>query len=125
MAGISLGNGWHDQLCNFRAAFPGATKPAPIQDFAFDESPFGGRGMAGNSGDWGLNAPGDKYRGLRPVRGGAWVHVPSMCRTHRRSGQGYRTPFMAAGIRLLGIVRTGEAYLKGSDTAAASRKPVP
>jgi serine/threonine-protein kinase len=55
----------------------------PVGEFAVDESPYGVRDMAGNVMEWCHDSIGR----LRVVRGGAWKHDESFCRSAHRRGQ--------------------------------------
>ncbi|WP_438029179.1 protein kinase domain-containing protein [Sorangium sp. So ce233] len=97
---------------------PGHAKPAPVDDYPTDESPYGARGLAGNVRDWcaELWTPGGptieegavrvvqapaEDPGLRSIRGGAWSSAPpAMCRAAGRFAASPDERFSAVGLRL-------------------------
>ncbi|AUX41614.1 protein kinase [Sorangium cellulosum] len=97
---------------------PGHARPAPVDDYPTDESPYGVRGLAGNVRDWCaelwtpegpaieegavrvVQAPAADP-GLRSIRGGAWSSAPpAMCRAAGRFAASPDERFSAVGLRL-------------------------
>ena len=94
---------WGEHLdpsfANMRFTRPDRPLLAAVTDFPDDVSPYGVRGMAGNTADWtatpflaagpSLDAAGRPYAppsqaGHRTCKGGAWSHVDRDCRTDAR-----------------------------------------
>jgi serine/threonine protein kinase/formylglycine-generating enzyme required for sulfatase activity len=91
---------------------------APVEAWPDDVSPYGVRGMAGNTRDWCLNAweidgpalaegrlldvgPGPvAVDDFRSVRGGAWMSRVSYCRSAGRFGNRPAERFISIGLRL-------------------------
>lgn len=78
-------------------------RPAPVDSYPADESPYGVRGMAGNIRDWCIPDTVDDADDIDddpvPARGGCWFSTPEMCRlasrdfspaTARSAGTGFR-----------------------------------
>ncbi|WP_437666320.1 SUMF1/EgtB/PvdO family nonheme iron enzyme [Sorangium sp. So ce1182] len=106
---------------------PGHARPAPVDDYPTDESPYGARGLAGNVRDWCAElwtpegptiengaahvsqAPAGDL-GLRSIRGGAWSSAPpAMCRAAGRFAASPDERFSAVGLRLARpVARIGE-----------------
>jgi serine/threonine protein kinase/formylglycine-generating enzyme required for sulfatase activity len=59
-----------------------------IGEFPLDESPYGVRGLGGNSRDWCFNEAGERYRQWRWrwLKGGSWAVTPANARTACRYG---------------------------------------
>jgi serine/threonine protein kinase/formylglycine-generating enzyme required for sulfatase activity len=60
-------------FCNKSNSHEEGIRPCPVDSFPTDESPYGVRGMAGNSRDRCLGEPGPGYAGWRTCRGGHWT----------------------------------------------------
>ncbi|MDQ7778240.1 MAG: bifunctional serine/threonine-protein kinase/formylglycine-generating enzyme family protein [Planctomycetota bacterium] len=72
------------RFCNIVGSFKESTHPARIGVFPLDESPYGVKGVGGNSRDWCWNDPGEKYRAVRCLRGGAWSKSWDFSRAAKR-----------------------------------------
>jgi formylglycine-generating enzyme required for sulfatase activity len=59
-------------FCNMSYSHEDGMRPEPIDSFPLDESPYGARGLAGNSRDLCLNDAGPGQPGWRLCRGGFW-----------------------------------------------------
>jgi serine/threonine-protein kinase len=79
-----FGNHCDPSFCNLTNSFENGARLAGIEAIPSDESPYGARGMAGNSRDWCLNDPGERYREWRVLRGGAWHFTESDARCGMR-----------------------------------------
>ena len=100
------GDNFDPSWCCSRESHPGRAQPVPVNDFPIDESPYGVRGMAGNTRDWcgDVYSPrGPRLEGDRIVppalparvdlhsghtgttRGGAWWYSPREARLTYRS----------------------------------------
>ena len=96
--------------CNLSETHADGLRPVSIEAFPSDESPYGIRGMAGNSRDWCLNDPGGRrYRDWRVARGGMWNATGSAASPLRRFGfvPDYLEP--GQGFRLAAVVRLAPA----------------
>jgi serine/threonine-protein kinase len=93
------GNRFDAALCKTRESRPGPPGPEPAGAFAFDESPYGVRDLAGCIAEW---VVAEAQEGeLRPVsKGGAWCDWPADC--HAASRRVYRPEERSArvGFRL-------------------------
>ena len=88
--------------CCLRDSRPTKSLPAKVTDFPIDESPYGVRGLAGNTTDWTRNClvedalleerrvivpdPRPTNRDARVVRGGRWSGVVGSARLFNRNG---------------------------------------
>jgi len=100
------GDRYDPSWCCNRESHPGRPQPVPVDTFPVDESPYGVRGVAGNTRDWCgdlYNPRGPRLDGLRVVppalpsraelssghtgitRGGAWWYSPREARVTHRS----------------------------------------
>jgi serine/threonine protein kinase len=99
-------------FCNTSKSDEAGLRPMRVDSFPVDESPYGVRGMAGNSRCVSITDPGEEYPGWRMVRGGLWTHA----NIHVRSS--FRTATMVSGVacntggRLSWIPRCGTAVEK-------------
>ncbi|KAF0246229.1 MAG: hypothetical protein FD180_860 [Planctomycetota bacterium] len=94
-----FGKHFDEDWCNARRARLGAARPSTVQEFPHDESPYGVRGLAGNSRDHCLNEiPG--FSGWRLGRGGIWTGTGFNARATRRSANPSRTVINSCGFRL-------------------------
>ncbi len=98
-----------------RDAFADRPMPVPIDQFPIDESPYGVRGVCGNTRDWLLDAepfiheqravvPTDVDRaslGLRRRRGGAWLSRAGTARLAKRDLLDPRDRNFAHGFRVV------------------------
>ena len=85
-------------FCLMLKSHPDRALPGRVTDYPFDESPYGVRGLAGNTRDW----CSDAHQGGRVVaRGGCWNGHALFSRAAQRSGAdpGIRLPNI--GIRLI------------------------
>jgi hypothetical protein len=73
-------------FCNSAQSHEEGMRPCPVDTFPYDESPFGVRGLGGNSQDKCLNDPGGQYAGWRIFRGGYWSEGGLSIRASDRSG---------------------------------------
>ncbi len=99
------GRDWDDRWANGNKSKPGDPSPVPISAFPDDESPYGVRGLGGNSRDTCLNDPGPEHPGWRLFRGGAWSDMGIVCRAVHRSGHSTQGVYYYGGIRLSCVVR--------------------
>jgi serine/threonine-protein kinase len=81
------GNHLDPTFCNSGQSHDDGPRPCPVESFPIDESPFGVRGLAGNSRDVCLNDPGAQNIGWRIFRGAYW----------RVTGFGLRSAVRTAG----------------------------
>jgi len=89
-----------DRWCNNQRSHPGGSRPVPVHEFAGDESPYGVRGLAGNSAAACLNSPGAEYSGWRLFRGGNWSNTGIYSRATHRTGNSTRDVFRNCGGRV-------------------------
>jgi serine/threonine-protein kinase len=75
-------------------------RPVVVDAFAADESPYGVRGMAGNSYDPCLNDVGPAYPTWRYFRGGAWGNAGIPLRAANTHGIDATTVYYYFGVRL-------------------------
>ncbi|MBI3098802.1 MAG: SUMF1/EgtB/PvdO family nonheme iron enzyme [Planctomycetes bacterium] len=66
--------------CNASRSLGEREQPVPVHAFPHDESPYGVRGLVGNSRDLCMNVPGPERAGWRVARGGAWTDNTTTCR---------------------------------------------
>jgi serine/threonine-protein kinase len=90
---------------NNNHSFPEGPRPCPVQDFPHDESPYGVRGLSGNSHDFALNDPGADMAAWRVHRGGYYTHSGDNSRATARTGFAPRMPAPVNGIRPACLVR--------------------
>jgi len=91
------GNEFEDVYQNSIRSFESGNRPAGVDSFPVDESPYGVRGAGGNATDWCLNALDD---GRRLLRGGSWLtYGLSLRLTARMAGASTRIGH-ANGFRL-------------------------
>jgi serine/threonine-protein kinase len=103
---------------NVAGSAPGAPRSAPVGAHPLDESPYGVRGLAGNTRDWCVDAwtpAGPPIEGgvlcvrppaladpaLRSVRGGAWTWPVSLCRAAARLAARPGEHGASLGLRLV------------------------
>ena len=67
-------------------SFEKTLKPAPVDEFPFDESPFGVRGLAGNARDICLRDDAASTETFELLRGGGWYDGEDWCRSTSRGG---------------------------------------
>ncbi len=90
---------------NANRSHPGGARPARVGEFPLDESPYGVRGLGGNSRDECLNDPGAEYPGWRLARGGNWTDTGPRCRATTRAGHSSRNVAEWIGFRPACLVR--------------------
>jgi formylglycine-generating enzyme required for sulfatase activity len=66
------GNEFDPTFCNSNQTHEDGTRPCPVDSFPLDESPYGVRGLGGNSRDVCLNGPGEQFPAWCVSRGGDW-----------------------------------------------------
>ena len=95
------GDGFDATLCHMHDSRPGRPQPRPVQAHPTDVSVYGVRAMAGTSREWCADPEfhGDPLR--RPVRGGSWYSVASVCRCANRFGNEPRVVYTTHGFRLV------------------------
>ncbi|MHC4777705.1 MAG: SUMF1/EgtB/PvdO family nonheme iron enzyme, partial [Planctomycetota bacterium] len=67
------GNEEEPTYFNNMHTFPDGMRPSSILEFPVDESPYGVRGLGGNSRDFCLDTPGREHAHVRLARGGHWA----------------------------------------------------
>jgi serine/threonine-protein kinase len=94
------GDGFDATLCRMHDSRPGRPQPERVDAYPTDVSAYGVRAMAGSSREWCADPEfhGDPLR--RPVRGGSWYSVPSVCRCANRFGNEPRVVYTTHGFRL-------------------------
>ncbi|MHC5036223.1 MAG: bifunctional serine/threonine-protein kinase/formylglycine-generating enzyme family protein [Planctomycetota bacterium] len=80
------GNDFDATFCNMNLSHEKGPQPSPVRSFPVDESPYGVRGLGGNSRDWCLDDPGEPYRTYRLLRGGNWAAIGDGLRASTRGG---------------------------------------
>jgi formylglycine-generating enzyme required for sulfatase activity len=91
---------------NIQGSHAEGLKPSRVDAFPIDESPYGVRGMGGNSRDWCLSDPGEKFREWRALRGGGWCNAPIIARAGGRLGDAPTIVLWLNGLRLVSRSRT-------------------
>ncbi|KAF0246820.1 MAG: serine/threonine protein kinase [Planctomycetota bacterium] len=94
---------------NVQWSHPEGSRPVRVQEFVADESPYGVRGLGGNSRDACLNSPGREYPNWRPFRGGYWTVTGIYSRTAIRGGHSCRMVNWYHGARLAAPCRLTRA----------------
>ncbi|MCE9581410.1 MAG: SUMF1/EgtB/PvdO family nonheme iron enzyme [Planctomycetes bacterium] len=89
-----------EEWCNVNRSHAAGPRPATADEFPHDESPYGVRGLAGNSGDSCMTHPGAEYPGWRISRGGHWSFSASQCRSASRAGNPTRIVYHTYGFRM-------------------------
>ncbi len=67
----SMGNHFDATYSNIMESHDGPARPCPVDTFPLDESPYGARGLVGNSTEWCINDVEEGKRRL--LRGGSWL----------------------------------------------------
>ena len=111
--------------CTIESNFESVPQQAPIHEYANDESPYGVRGLAGNTRDWCVNvwrqsgppsrrgrltldpAAGDDQN-FRSVKGGAWGSPMAFSRSAARFGAPPKNRSIVIGFRLVRSYRPRE-----------------
>jgi formylglycine-generating enzyme required for sulfatase activity/tRNA A-37 threonylcarbamoyl transferase component Bud32 len=99
------GNQWDGRCANVNRSKQGGASPVRVREFPADESPYGIRGLAGNSRDACLNDAGLGFSSLRLFRGGFWSGSDIVCRAAGRTGYMSRSVTYAYGFRLGCVIR--------------------
>jgi serine/threonine-protein kinase len=95
----------YDRLCNTNMAHDAGPRPATVESFPQDESPYGVRGLGGNARDWCLNDPGgEMYLGWRACRGGNWMSPSPAARCAYRAGAPMNSIQPMTTIRLASVL---------------------
>jgi len=102
-----FGNVFDATRCKVGVSLPPNPHPCGVREFPGDESPYGIRGLAGNSADYCLDDSFGTDRQYRSVRGGSWHQAPLYARSAYRSGATLGTPNSRIGIRLARYPRLG------------------
>ncbi len=105
--GYVCGEYLDDRWSCLNRSFPDGPHPAPVGAFPQDESPYGVRGMAGNSQDHCVSVPGPGYQHWRLMRGGAWTATAWRARTSARVGDSPASIARHNGFRLARLIRVG------------------
>ncbi|MHC4598754.1 MAG: protein kinase domain-containing protein [Planctomycetota bacterium] len=108
-------------------ANPDGSRPAPVDSFPTDESPYGVRGLCGNVVDWCLNETEEDAR--RHLRGGSWldagVYLRSTFMGASSSAYVYQAGFRLAWIPALplrgGPVTEGAGQARGRSEQGGAR----
>jgi serine/threonine-protein kinase len=87
-------------FCNVAQSHADGMQPCSVDAFPTDESPYGVRGLGGNTQDWCLNGVGEKYPGWRILRGGAYPNVGIHSRSTSRKGGNGTNVIHSCGGRL-------------------------
>jgi len=101
------GNDYDAAFCNMNQSFEEGMHPCAVESFPWDESPYGVRGLGGNSRDACLNDVGTLYPNWRMFRGGAWRNAGIDLRSTVRAGATTSNVNNHVGGRLTCIVRLG------------------
>ena len=86
--------------CNISGSHKEGPRPMPVASFPADESPYGVRGLGGNTSDRCLNEPGHPHEVRKITRGGNWARSAPMARATYRSGGVGKEVHVAIGFRL-------------------------
>jgi formylglycine-generating enzyme required for sulfatase activity len=103
-----FGNELDASFCNINASHEGPMRPVVVDSFPVDESPYGIRGLGGNSRDFCLNDGGGPVAGMRLVRGGVWTLSGALCAAASRFGIPPNSLDYHLGGRMAWIPRLGE-----------------
>jgi serine/threonine-protein kinase len=94
------GSSFDATFCNNNKSHEGGMRPARLDSFPADESPYGVRGLAGNASDACLNDPGENYPGWRVFRGGIFSDSGLSLRAAFRHGHTTHSVDFYSGFRL-------------------------
>jgi eukaryotic-like serine/threonine-protein kinase len=94
------GEAYDGTYSNTIVSHPGGGRPAVLDAFPGDLSPYGLRHVAGNTVTWCLNAGDGPYRNLRLLRGAAFNYSPKSATTHDRAGIPPEAVRSVCGLRL-------------------------
>ncbi|MEK7468460.1 MAG: bifunctional serine/threonine-protein kinase/formylglycine-generating enzyme family protein [Planctomycetota bacterium] len=95
--------------CNGERSHEGGPRPVPVSAFPDDESPYGVRGLAGNTRDACLDDAGSDWPGRRQFRGGTWARPAIEMRASDRTALGAKLVVFDFGIRVGCVVKLGTA----------------
>ena len=104
-----FGRTWDDRWANGNQSHAGGMRPSAVSDFTGDESPYGVRGLAGNSRDTCLDSAGPLHSGMRVSRGGYWATTGFYARATTRTGSSADFARYFGGFRLACPVRLSPA----------------
>jgi len=95
------GDSFDATLCRCHDSRPGRPQPESVGSYPTDVSVYGVRDMAGTSREWCGDADfnGDGQR--RPVRGGSWYSMPTVCRCASRFANEPWVVYTTHGFRLV------------------------
>ena len=96
---FSWGCHWDDRWANGLRSNPEGARPVSVEEFTTDESPYGVRGLGGNSVDNCLGVPGPEHGGVRLFRGGSWTYTGGSSRATNRTGDPPRRVAEHIGLR--------------------------
>ena len=99
------GRHWDDRWANGNRSNSGGARPVRVEEFVSDESPYGVRGLGGNSRDACLKDTGPEYPGWRLFRGGNWATAGLFSRPMNRSSNTARNAYYINGVREACAVR--------------------
>jgi formylglycine-generating enzyme required for sulfatase activity len=97
-----------ERWCNVARSLEDGPRPAPVSAFPEDASPYGLRGLAGNVGEFCLNAPESGDAVHRIVRGGDFTDAPPAARLSARTEASLRLVSDTCGFRLAVPIRAAE-----------------
>ncbi|KAF0242720.1 MAG: serine/threonine protein kinase, partial [Planctomycetota bacterium] len=94
---------------NGERSHEGGPRPVPVSAFPDDESPYGVRGLAGNTRDACLDDAGSDWPGRRQFRGGTWARPAIEMRASDRTAMGAKLVVFDFGFRVACLARLGVA----------------
>ena len=106
-----FGAHFDETYANVSRSHDGPARPCPVRSFPPDESPYGARGLCGNSADWCFADGPESLR--QPVRGGAWLGNRLRARASHRGGNPRTYVFEGNGFRLAVLPRASGADPRG------------
>ncbi|MHC5079964.1 MAG: protein kinase domain-containing protein [Planctomycetota bacterium] len=102
---FTFGNHFDHRKVNVMGTHMGGSRPCSVNSFPTDESPYGARGMGGNSTEWCIN---DADHGRRRLlRGGSWFHSWVSARTTQRKANNPAYVARNIGFRLIACPSPG------------------
>ncbi|MBI2919777.1 MAG: SUMF1/EgtB/PvdO family nonheme iron enzyme [Planctomycetes bacterium] len=124
---------WGDEFdyrwANLDGSHPESRRPAAVDAFPGDESPWGARGLAGNVSEFALTAVIDRDPVARLCRGGSWCELHSQCSAARRSWtpEGRKNHYVGVRLALTTVLREESKEdppaSGGGSQGIATRKP--
>jgi serine/threonine-protein kinase len=96
---FTWGNEFVGAYCNFKGSFPDGMRPAPVDSFPADESPYGVRGQSGNVKEASQDGVVEREE-YRIWQGGAWPATELMSRVTTRTAFPREAVYFYAGGRL-------------------------